>query len=234
MRPRSTVRATYDRLSPVYARLSDSSERQLSQEALAHLLRPRPGETVLEVGCGTGRVLVEIAERMGPDGRVVGVDLSGRMARQGRRRVMHAARAAQAAVLQSDAVDLPLIDRGVDAVFMSFTLELFDDDEVGSVLAQIRRVLTPQGRLCLVCMASTGSVWPMGQLYRWAHARAPSVVDCRPIDPVVCLNPAGFTITQRRQRSMWGLAVDLVLAVPAADPPHRHPPEQAPPGQDRG
>ena len=209
------MQASYDRLSPVYARLSDSSERPFSQEALTSLLRPRAGETVLEVGCGPGRVLVELAEHVGPGARVIGVDLSGRMGRRALRQAQRADRSAQVAVLQADAASLPLRKGSVDAAFMGFTLELFDDDEIGEVLAQVRRILAPRGRLCVVCMAETGSIWPMGPLYRWAHHRLPTLVDCRPIDPTGPLAEAGFTVTDRCRRSMWGLAVDLLLASPA-------------------
>lgn len=204
-------------MSPVYASLSDGSERPFSQEALTSLLRPRPEETVLDVGCGPGRVLVELAEHVSPSPRVIGVDLSAGMGRRARRRVEHADQAAQVAVLQADAVSLPLQDSCADAAFMGFTLELFDDDEIGEVLAQVRRVLTPRGRLCVVNMAETGSVWPLGPLYRWAHHRMPTLVDCRPIDAKGKLAAAGFTLTERRHRSMWGLAVDLLLAAPAGE-----------------
>ena len=208
------MQATYDRLSPVYAWLSDGSERPFSQDALTSLVQPRPGETVLDVGCGPGRVLVELAERVGPGGRVVGVDLSTGMTRQARRRVERADRAAAVAVLRADAASLPLLDGSVDAAFMGFTLELFDDDEIDHVLAQLRRVLAPPGRLCVVSMAATGSRWPMGTLYRWAHAHMPTLVDCRPIDAAGRLAGAGWTVTEHRRRSMWGLGVDLLLASP--------------------
>ena len=212
MRSRATVQATYDRMSPVYAWLSDSSERPFSQEAVTGLLRPRPGETVLDVGCGPGRVLVELAEHVGPSARVVGVDLSTGMGRRARRRVEHADQSARVAVLQADAATLPLRDGCADAAFMGFTLELFDDDEIGHVLAQVGRVLAPRGRLCVVSMAGSGSVWPMGQIYQWAHTQMPTLVDCRPIDAAGRLTAAGFTVTEHRRRSMWGLGVDLLLA----------------------
>jgi demethylmenaquinone methyltransferase/2-methoxy-6-polyprenyl-1,4-benzoquinol methylase len=201
----------------VYAWLSDSSERPFSQEALSGLLQPRLEEFVLEVGCGPGRVLVELTEHVGAGGRVVGVDLAAGMGGRARRRADDAGRSAQVAVLQADAASLPLRDGCVDAAFMGFTLELFDDDEIGSVLAQLGRVLRPSGRLCVVSMAASGSVWPMGPLYRWAHVRLPSLVDCRPIDAAARLHSAGWTVTKRRRRSMWGLAVDLLLATPAGD-----------------
>lgn len=214
------MQSTYDRMSPFYGWLSDSSERPFSREALTSLLRPRAGETVLELGCGPGRVLVELAELVGPRARVIGVDLSAGMGRRARRRAERACTTGQVAVLQCDAVSVPLLDGCVDAVFMGFTLELFDDDEIGDVLAQVGRVLTPRGRLCVVSMAAVGSVWPMGQLYRSAHEHMPTLVDCRPIDAAGPLTAAGFAVTERRRRSMWGLAVDLLLASPTGAGPH--------------
>lgn len=211
------MQASYDRLSPVYAWLSDSSERPFSQEALTSLVGPVAGQTVLDVGCGPGRVLVELAEHVGPSGRVVGVDLSGGMVRQARRRVERRSEdASRVVVLQADAACLPLPDGGVDAAFLGFTLELFDDDDIGDVLAELGRVLGPLGRLCVVSMAASGSVWPMGQLYRWAHTHVPTLVDCRPIDAAARLVGAGYAVTEQRRRTMWGLAVDLLLAVPAS------------------
>lgn len=215
VRSRATVQATYDRMSPVYARLSDSSERPFSQEALTALLRPGPGDTVLDVGCGPGRVLIELAEQVGSGGRVVGIDISAGMCRRARTRVEQARCTSQVTVIQADAAAVPLADGCLDAAFMSFSLELFDDDEIDQVLAELRRVLSPRGRLGVVCMAASGSRWPMGQLYRWAHTRMPTLVDCRPIDAAGTLTAAGWTVTQHRRRSMWGLAVDLMLASPA-------------------
>ena len=159
-------------------------------------------------------MLVELAEHVGPSARVVGVDLSAGMGQRARRRVEHADQSAQVAVLQADAASLPLRDGCADAAFMGFTLELFDEDEIGHVLAQVGRVLAPHGRLCVVSMAGSGSLWPMGQLYRWAHTHMPTLVDCRPIDAAGTLTAAGFTVTEHRRRSMWGLAVDLLLASP--------------------
>lgn len=234
VRSRATVQATYDRMSPVYAWLSDSSERPFSQEAVTSLLRPRTGETVLEVGCGPGRVLVELAEHVGPRARVVGVDLSAGMGRRARRRADRHRHPAQVAVLQADGASLPLHDGSVDAAFMGFTLELFDDDEIGQVLAEQHRVLAPHGRLCVVCMAASGSVWPMGQLYRWAHAHLPTLVDCRPIDATGPLAAAGFTVTERRRRSMSGLGVDLLLASPAGVGITESPPRPSAAGEDAG
>ena len=56
-------------------------QRQLepAQNLLLEMLAPQPGEHVLEVACGTGLVTLRVAEAVGPDGAVVGTDISDGM-----------------------------------------------------------------------------------------------------------------------------------------------------------
>lgn len=91
-------------------------------------------------------MLIELTEHLGPRARVIGVDISAGMSQRASRRVAHAGHTGQVAVLQADAASLPLMDGCVDGL-QGFTLELFDDDEIGDVLAEVGRVLTPHGRL---------------------------------------------------------------------------------------
>lgn len=65
---------------------------------------------------------------------------------------------------------LPIPEGCFDAVFMSFALELFDESDTRTVLAECRRVLMPGGRLCIVAMAQPVRPNPMIRLYAWAHA----------------------------------------------------------------
>ena len=53
-------------------------------ESVLDLLDPQPGERVLDLGCGTGHLTAGLAERVGPDGRVVGVDSAPDMVHQAR------------------------------------------------------------------------------------------------------------------------------------------------------
>ena len=213
-RQQQTARASYNRMSKVYSFLSDESEQRFVSAAIEGMLRPQPGEMVLEPGFGTGQVLVALAELVGDTGRVAGIDISDGMVAETRKRVTDQGLADRVNLQRGSATDLPYDADTFDAVFMSFTLELFPDDQIPVVLSECGRVLKPDGRLCLACMSSEGGIPTMERLYEWSHRTFPTIVDCRPIDAAAALAEAGFTIERQKGMSMWGLAVDLILARP--------------------
>src|SRR5882672_6331602 len=71
-------RAFYDRIAGAYDLLSDASEREARLTGI-EALDLKPGEQGLELGCGTGNDLSALASRVGPTGRVFGIDISPRM-----------------------------------------------------------------------------------------------------------------------------------------------------------
>jgi len=79
---------------------------------------------------------------------------------------------------------------------MSFTLELFDTPEIPKVLAKIKRVLKPKGRLGVVSMSREDGKSLLLRLYEWAHKKFPQYVDCRPIYVAESIKDAGFEIKQ--------------------------------------
>lgn len=212
------TRDAYNRMSRIYGALSDSSEKRFVDQAIHGMLRPQPGERILEPGFGTGQVLVALAEAVGPTGTVQGVDISDGMVREAAKRIEKHGLANHVQVQRASATDLPFPDDSFDAIFMSFTLELFSDEDIPRVLAECSRVLRPTGRICVAAMSSGGGNRLMERAYGWSHRHFPTAVDCRPIAAAETIRAAGFQVTEKRPLSMWGLAVELVLANPPAPP----------------
>jgi ubiquinone/menaquinone biosynthesis C-methylase UbiE len=116
----------------------------ITRERLRSVLRPQPGERVLEIGPGTGYYTLDIAEWVGPGGRIEIFDLqqefldhtTGRAAERGLANVFPT---------QGDATALPYEDASIDAVVLTAVLGEIPDPV--AALRQIRRVLRPSGRL---------------------------------------------------------------------------------------
>ena len=210
-RSRTAARLAYDRASR-WSRVEEPFERRPLAAGIG-LLRARPGEHVLELGCGAGGALVRLARAVGPAGRAVGLDLSPGMLRLAAARLRHAGLADRAELVIADATSVPFTDGSFDAAFMSFTLELFDTPEIPLVLAECTRVLRPGGRIGVVSLSRADPVrWPT-RLYERLHDRFPATLDCRPIHGRLALEAAGFEQAQSTVVPLWGLRAEAVVAV---------------------
>ncbi|GGZ90160.1 methyltransferase [Streptomyces subrutilus] len=103
----------------------------------------RPGDRVLDAGCGTGRALPALRAAVGPGGAVLGADLTPQMLAAAQR----AGRAADGALLLADVARLPLRDGALDAVFAAGLIAHLPDP--GANLRELARVVRPGGRLAL-------------------------------------------------------------------------------------
>src|SRR4030043_522811 len=210
-RNKHTAKVTYDRLSPIYDGLAGSSETQFMHQGL-EMLGMNASETVLEIGCGTGKALVELCHQAGDPGKVYAIDLSRGMLQKSRSRLVSAGLQQQVSLLEGDGSCLPYRNGSFKAVFICFTLELFDTPEIPLVLQECWRVLQPDGLLGVVCMLKTEKPGKIVRLYEWFHEKIPAYMDCRPIDAQKMIKAAGFSISKRQVRSMWGLPIELVMA----------------------
>jgi len=107
-----------------------------------------PGETVLDVGCGTGALAVVAARRVGPTGRVHGVDASPEMIAQARAKAEKAG--VDVAFDVARAESLPVADASVDVVLSTLMLHHLPAVVRERFVGEIRRVLKPGGRVLAV------------------------------------------------------------------------------------
>jgi len=105
-----------------------------------------PGECVLELGPGPGAFTVDAARRVGPEGRLIAVDIQPEMIAQVEKRVREAG-LSNVETHVADAYDLPLDDASVDRAFLVTVLPEIPDQ--ARALAELHRVLKPGGLLSI-------------------------------------------------------------------------------------
>jgi SAM-dependent methyltransferase len=126
---------------------------------------PQPGDRVLDIGCGFGDTSQDLAALVGPQGEVVGVDVSAPFIESARREAAEAG-AANVSFAVGD-VQVADLGGGFDYVFSRMGVMFFDNPV--AALRNIRTAMAPDGRLCMV-------VWRRKLDNEWLH-RAELVVD---------------------------------------------------------
>jgi ubiquinone/menaquinone biosynthesis C-methylase UbiE len=210
MNSREQTRQNYDRMSRWYDLIA-GSEKKFTETGL-QILGVKVGERVLEIGFGTGNSLMTLAQQAGESGFVVGVELSPGMIAVAQKRMQPKSAERSAQMIRGDGTLLPFTQDSFDAVFLSFSLELFDDAEIPIVLDECKRVLKRKGRLGVVSLAKQDVL--ACRLYEWGHGRWPVLLDCRPIDLRNSMKAGGFRLQAAKVQTMWGLPVEIALGRP--------------------
>ena len=135
---------------------------QVWRRRLAQCVARHAAQTVLDVACGTGGVMTQLARCCPPTTRLLGIDFSAAMLRIGRQRLATAAPAHRVSLCVADAHYLPHLAQSCDAVTMMFGVRNFAHP--AAALAECYHVLRPAGHLCLVEFT-----WPRGRVWRLVY-----------------------------------------------------------------
>ena len=142
----AAVEQLFDAVAPRYDQLNDRLSLGLHRQWKRQLVRsldPRPGETWLDLCCGTGDLALELARSVRPAGRVLGLDAAAEPLELARQRQ---ARQPWLSVdwRQGDALQTGLDAACCDGVVMAYGLRNLADPVAG--LAEVHRLLKPGGR----------------------------------------------------------------------------------------
>ena len=146
----------------------------------------KPGESVLDVGCGTGSLALAAKAAVGREGSVRGIDASPEMIEQARRKAAKAVAKADFRVALIE--ELPFGEAEFDLVLSSFMLHHLPDGLKRKGLAEVRRVLKPGGRFLAVDFGGTSQSVTGHLLSIFGHTHGASLDALAPV-----LEEAGFT-----------------------------------------
>jgi len=151
---------------------TDQHERQdralaaLAKGALA-LASPQPGERVLDIGCGSGTTVLELAVLVGTNGHVLGADIAQQSVARARQRIA-AAGLSQAEVVCADVASHPFAAGSFDLAFSRLGVMFFGDP--AAAFANVRRAMKPGGRLTLAVFRTAGeNPWPTAAVAAVSH-----------------------------------------------------------------
>lgn len=160
--PEQRVTAMFDAIAPVYDRMNTLMTGGLDGRWRCQAVQATglvSGGSAVDVACGTGKLTFDLAGMAGPDGNVVGVDLSAAMLEEARK---VCGDRCGVRFEQGNALALPLADGSFDAATIAFGMRNLSSYEAG--FAEMARVVRSGGRVVCLELSTPRPRW-FGRLY---------------------------------------------------------------------
>jgi ubiquinone/menaquinone biosynthesis C-methylase UbiE len=178
-------------------------------------------ESIFEFGCGTGRLASRLlAKHLPRSASYFGIDISKTMIDIADQRLSAYAERARVA-LSDGSLSFPLPDQSVDRVVSTYVLDLLSENDIRHVISEASRVLTPNGKLCLVSLTRgralvsrvVSGLWSV--LFRFY---APMVGGCRPIQIEPFIRQQRWAVEHHRVITRFGVPSEILIASPEGTP----------------
>ncbi len=171
-------------------------------------------KSILEFGCGTGAFAAKLAKIVPTDCQYVGIDVSPKMILLATAQLK--GWAGRATIKLSDGSPaLHEADGAFDHFVSNYVFDLLSPEYAAAVLAEAHRVLSPNGKLCLVSLGcgTSGLSKIVTALWNvvWRH-KPEWVGGCRPSDLSTLLMPNQWSIYYRRKVVSFGVTSEVIVA----------------------
>lgn len=189
----------YSNTAAFYDQVVAAHQAAAKDVAIA-LLAPSSGQTVLEIGAGTGWCLTRIISAA-PQAKCIAVDLASGMLEVTRARLDEAGQLDNALLAVADSRTLPFANERFDRILCTYTLEVMAEDDIAAVLPEMRRLLTPNGQLVLadLTFGEAGDDAVLTEAWQRGYESDPEFYGgARPLRLSPYVEAAGLRLTHRR------------------------------------
>jgi ubiquinone/menaquinone biosynthesis C-methylase UbiE len=212
---RSQARTFYDR----FGKKQDTQafyEDAALDDLIAHAAFDQV-EKVFELGCGTGRFASRLlAKHLSPSASYLGMDLSQTMIAIAKQRVLPYEERAK--VSQSDgSMSFSIPDHSVDCVVSTYVFDLLSETDIRQAIREVRRVLIPGGKLCLVSLTQGVTFASRIVCAVWSaafHLRPSLVGGCRPIQLGSFFVQDSWSTQYRNVVTRFGIPSEILIISP--------------------
>ncbi len=145
------------------------------RERLVELARLEPGESVLDIGCGTGSLAIAASRQLGGSGSVHGLDASPQMIARARKKALEAG--VEITFTEGAVEELPFPDQRFDVVLSTLMLHHLAAAGREQCAREVRRVLKRGGRVLMVDFGKpSGRRGPVSHFHRHGHVAVNEIV----------------------------------------------------------